>query len=196
VRKRLSTILLLAGGGPLIWCATVWISTALFERYQAQRWSGHTGARAPGESGSFPVLPLVLPLAEPKPHDVIGWLEIPRLHIATAVVEGDDDLALQLGAGHIPGTALPGVSGNTGIAAHRDSFFRKLGGIQLQDRIRLRTKEGEFEYTVESTRIVPPSDVGVLAGSQKPELTLVTCYPFVYIGHAPLRFIVHAYRAG
>jgi sortase A len=192
VRKRLSTILLLAGGGALMWCGTVWISTALFQRYQAQRWSGHPGAQAPGESVSRPVRQL----AAPKPHDVIAWLEIPRLDIATAVVEGDDDLALQLGAGHIPGTALPGVSGNTGIAAHRDSFFRKLGDIQPQDRIRLRTKEGEFEYTVESTRIVPPSDVGVLAGSQEAELTLVTCYPFHYVGPAPLRVIVHAYRAG
>ena len=191
MRKRLGTILLLAGGGALLWCATVWISTELFEQYQAQRWNRRASVQAALQPAPAP-LP---PLAMPKPHDVIGWLEVPRLHISTAVVEGDDDLALQLGAGHIPGTALPGVLGNTGIAAHRDSFFRKLGGIHLRDQIRLRTAKGEFEYTVESTRIVPPSDVAVLADSRTSELTLVTCYPFRYIGPAPLRFIVHADRS-
>jgi sortase A len=198
MRKRFGTILLLAGGGALLWCATVWIGTELFEQYQAQRWNRRASTQsppqpAPLQPASAPVAPP--PLATFKPHEVIGWLEVPRLRISTAVVEGDDDLALQLGAGHIPGTALPGVLGNTGIAAHRDSFFRKLGGIHPQDQIRLRTAKGEFEYTVQSTYIVPPSDVGVLADSRTPELTLVTCYPFRYIGPAPLRFIVHAYRS-
>src|SRR5581483_1852785 len=196
--RRLSTILLVAGAGALVWCATVWISTGLFEMYQARRWSERPSVHAPTESAPAPVPPPASetqpPRVAPQPHDVIAWLEVPRLHISTAVVEGDDDLALQLGAGHIPGTALPGVLGNTGIAAHRDSFFRKLGGIHPQDQIRLRTAEGEFDYTVASTRIVPPTDVSVLANSQEPELTLVTCYPFRYIGPAPLRFIVRAVR--
>ena len=112
------------------------------------------------------------------------------------MLEGDDDVALGLGAGHIPGTALPSAAGNIGIAAHRDSFFRSLGGIEPDDRIRLRTLQGDWEYTVESTRIVKPSEVGVLANSRQPELTLVTCYPFHYVGTAPLRFIVRARRAG
>jgi sortase A len=123
---------------------------------------------------------------------VIAWIEVPRLSISTAVLEGDDDVALDLGAGHIPGTALPSAAGNIGIAAHRDSFFRSLGGIEPQDRIRLRTPQGDWDYTVESTRIVKPSEVGVLANSSQPELTLVTCYPFHYVGSAPLRFIVPA----
>ena len=132
----------------------------------------------------------------PKLHDVIAWLEVPRLRISTAVLEGDDSLALRLGAGHIPGTPLPGSAGNVGIAAHRDSFFRPLAGIEPQDRIRLRTPGGDWDYTVESTRIVQPSNVGVLANSRQSELTLVTCYPFRYVGAAPLRFIVRARRTG
>jgi sortase A len=190
MRRRLGTILLLAGSAALVWCATVWTGAALFEKYQARRWKSPAVA-APVRATSQPAAPPV-----PKLHDVVAWLEVPRLRISTAVLEGDDDLALSLGAGHIPGTSLPSAAGNVGIAAHRDSFFRSLGGIEPQDRIRLRTQEGDWEYTVESTRVVRPSEVSVLANSAQPELTLVTCYPFRYVGAAPLRFIVRARRVG
>jgi sortase A len=168
----------------------------LFEEYESWWWNTrypeatHALATPVGETR------LVVEDARPKPHDVIAWLDVPRLHISTAVLEGDDDLALRLGAGHIPGTPLPGAAGNVAIAAHRDSFFRSLGGIERQDRIRLRTPEGDWEYTVDSTRIVRPSNVSVLANSGQAELTLVTCYPFRYVGAAPLRFVVHARRTG
>ncbi len=213
MRKRLSTILLLAGSAALVWSASVWASAALFEKYEAWRWnprgpethqtfvpaasvSAASGPAAPGPATPGKVSAPAASAAQPKPHDVIGWLDVPRLNISTAVLEGDDALALRLGAGHIPGTPLPGASGNVGIAAHRDSFFRSLKGIQPQDRIRLRTAQGEWEYAVESTRVVRPSNVGVLANSSQPELTLVTCYPFRYVGPAPLRFIVRARRIG
>jgi sortase A len=192
MRKRLSTILVLAGSAALVWCATVWTGAALFEKYQARQWNPPAAATVP-VSRAARAAPV--PLAPPKLHDVIAWIEIPRLSISTAVLEGDDDVALDLGAGHIPGTALPSAAGNIGIAAHRDSFFRSLGGIEPNDRIRLRTQNGDWDYTVESTRIVKPSEVGVLANSSQPELTLVTCYPFHYVGAAPLRFIVRARRA-
>ncbi len=190
MRKRLSAILLLAGSAALVWCLTVWTGAALFERYQAWRWS------SPARAVSTPIKIITPPATVPKLHDVVAWLEIPRLRISTAVLEGDDDLALSLGAGHIPGTPLPSSAGNVGIAAHRDSFFRSLGGIHPRDHIRLRTLNGDWDYTVESTRIVRPSEVSVLANSRQPELTLVTCYPFRYVGAAPLRFIVRARRAG
>jgi sortase A len=193
MRNRMSAILLLAGSAALLWCATVWGGAALFEKYQAWRWNTRTLAAAPPVEI---VTPPAAALPAPKLHEVIAWLEIPRLQISTAVLEGDDDLALDLGAGHIPGTPLPSAAGNVGIAAHRDSFFRSLSGIEPRDRIRLRTPEGDWEYTVESTRIVRPSDVSVLANSRQPELTLVTCYPFHYVGAAPLRFIVRAHRSG
>lgn len=189
--RRLSTILLLAGSSILIWCATVWISAALFQKYEAWRWNQ---SHSHGVHDSTAPARMELPAA--APHDVIAWLDIPRLNIATAVLEGDDDLALRLGAGHIPGTPAPGSAGNVGIAAHRDSYFRSLAGIEPQDRIRLRTLSGEWDYAVESTRIVQPTNVSVLDNTSQSELTLVTCYPFRYVGAAPLRFIVRARRIG
>jgi sortase A len=187
---------MLAGSAALVWCATVWTSAALFEKYQAWRWNSRAPEAYSARAVSAPLKIVTAPPPVPEPHDVVAWLEVPRLRISTAVLEGDDDLALSLGAGHIPGTPLPGAAGNVGIAAHRDSFFRSLGGIEPQDRIRLRTREGDWEYAVESTRVVDPTEVGVLAPSPQSELTLVTCYPFRYVGAAPLRFIVRARRIG
>jgi sortase A len=94
--------------------------------------------------------------------------------------------------GHIPGTALPGDSGNVGLAAHRDTFFRRLRDIRPDDEIVLTTPDGTFRYTVEGTKVVEPGDVWVLDPTEEPALTLVTCYPFTYVGSAPQRFIVRA----
>ena len=194
MRRRLGTILMVAGSAALVWCASVWASATLFEKYEGWRWNAQRPASTSGAASIELPAPATLP--PPKLHDVIAWIDVPRLRISTAVLEGDDDVALRLGAGHIPGTPLPGSSGNVGIAAHRDSFFRALAGIEPRDRIRLRTRRGDMSYTVESTHIVRPSDVGVLANSSRSELTLVTCYPFRYVGSAPLRFIVRARRTG
>ena len=108
------------------------------------------------------------------------------------VVEGVRPEDLRFAAGHIPGTALPGERGNIGIAAHRDTFFSKLGGIHLSDRIAVTTLTGTQNYVVDSIRIVDSTDIQVLNPSDRPILTLVTCYPFYYIGSAPKRFIVRA----
>jgi len=108
------------------------------------------------------------------------------------VFEGDDARVLKFGAGHIPGTAFPQGSGNVGIAAHRDTYFRALQGLQSNDRIYLRTPGGTCRYSVTKTEIVSPSDVGVLARAPERDLTLVTCYPFYYVGSAPKRFIALA----
>jgi len=99
---------------------------------------------------------------------------------------------LRLAVGYIPGTALPGEGGNVGLAGHRDTFFRKLRDINPDDEIRVTTQEGVFRYYVQRTSIVQPTDVWVLDGTSYPALTLVTCYPFNYIGSAPQRFIVRA----
>ena len=124
----------------------------------------------------------------------LGRIEIPRLGISVPVFEGDDAAILDRGAGHVPGTALPGDDGNTCIAAHRDKFFRALRFIQPHDEIVLQTSEGELKYIVNSTQIVNPSDTQVLMPAPNRDLTLVTCYPFFYVGSAPHRFIVHAVR--
>jgi len=105
-----------------------------------------------------------------------------------------DAATLRRGAGHIPETAQPGDPGNVGIAAHRDSFFRGLKDVRKNDIIRLETLEGTYRYRVDWTRIVTPEDTAVLDATANPALTLVTCYPFYYVGSAPKRFIVRASR--
>jgi sortase A len=136
--------------------------------------------------------------ARPGVHrgDVLGELAIPRLHMSVMVFEGDDAGILKIGAGHVPGTALPLGDGNIGIAAHRDTFFRPLRGIRASDVITLQTPTGGARFAVTETEIVRPSYVRALDRAPGRDLTLVTCYPFSYIGHAPRRFIVHAKRIG
>lgn len=123
---------------------------------------------------------------------VIGRLEIPRVGVSAMVREGDDTATLRHAVGHIPDTALPGSSGNAGLAGHRDSFFRGLKNIRNGDEVTVTTPTGVLEYTVQRTSIVDPDDVSVLSPTSRPTLTLVTCYPFYYIGAAPRRFIVRA----
>jgi sortase A len=132
------------------------------------------------------------PRAQPAPGSLLGRLEIPRLHVSAIVRAGSDARTLQLAIGHIGGTALPGERGNVGLAAHRDTFFRRLGEIRVNDQVRLVTRDGTFTYRVEGTRIVDPRDLWVLDQTKEPALTLITCYPFRYIGSAPQRFIVRA----
>jgi LPXTG-site transpeptidase (sortase) family protein len=140
---------------------------------------------------SAPQEPPRKPLAE---GELVGRIEIPRLGISTIVLEGVGSKTLRRGVGHIPETAPPGAGGNVGLAAHRDSFFRGLKDIRKNDIIRLKTLDGTYQYRVEQTEIVTPEDTQVLADTGIPELTLVTCYPFYYVGSAPKRFIVHAQR--
>ncbi len=128
----------------------------------------------------------------PGPNSVIGRLEIPRLKLSVMVREGADEATLRRAVGHIPGTALPGKLGNVGLAGHRDTFFRALRDIRENDSIEFQTTSGAYRYVVESTKIVTPRDVSVLAASGGENLTLVTCYPFYYVGSAPKRFIVRA----
>ena len=120
-----------------------------------------------------------------KEGDLFGKLEIPRLSLSVMVMEGDHDEVLRLGAGHVPGTPLA-------IAGHRDTFFRPLKDIKMNDRIRITTPDGTTEYRVVSTKIVGPRDVSVLDNKSEDRLVLITCYPFFYIGPAPKRFIVEA----
>ena len=126
--------------------------------------------------------------------DVIGRLQIPRLDLSVMVMEGIASKTLRLGAGHVPGTVLPGETGNAGIAAHRDTYFRKLANIRTGDAIQFQTVDGVVKYRVLSTKIVMPSATEVLRPGSEDMLTLVTCYPFSYIGAAPKRFIVQATR--
>ena len=162
-------------------------------------WRLHEATEAQQRAHEWLRRPTVEPRLNPRVFrrgDVIGELEIPRLHLSVVVFEGDDAGILRLGAGHIPDTALPPVTGNIGIAAHRDTYFRPLRRIRVNDVIEMKTPAGESRYAVTETKIVRPSDIGVLAKAPGRDLTLVTCYPFYYIGSAPERFIVHARKVG
>jgi sortase A len=126
--------------------------------------------------------------------DVLGRVEIPRLGISVAVLQGTSSRMLRLGAGHIEGTALPGEPGNSGIAGHRDTFFRELKDIQLNDEIQIQTATGLSRYQVDWMRVVEPGDTTVLEPSKESTVTLVTCYPFYFVGSAPKRFVVRAHQ--
>ena len=123
----------------------------------------------------------------------LGRIEIPRLRLSVMTREGADAATLRRAVGHVPSTALPGQPGNSAFAGHRDTFFRKLRDVRQGDEIVFTTPEGRHRYIVSELRVVDPSDVSVLEPTPGPMLTLVTCYPFNYIGSAPERFIVRAH---
>ena len=124
---------------------------------------------------------------------LIGRLEIPALGLSVPVLENDDAATLVKGVGHIPRTAVPGGLGNLVLAGHRDTFFRPLRRVQPGMKSEVVTPRGTFRYTVDRTEIVLPSQVEVMDVGAQPEMTLITCYPFDFIGPAPKRFIVHAH---
>ena len=166
--------------------------TALYQAYETKELEAIlTSTPAPPTPVGETVV-TVAPRARPAAGSTIGRLEIPRLHVSAIVRAGSDARTLRLAIGHIGGTALPGEQGNVGLAAHRDTFFRRLGEIRDGDQVRLVTPDGTFTYRVEGTRVVEPEDVWVLNPTSRPALTLITCYPFRYIGSAPQRFIVRA----
>ncbi len=167
-----------AGIGALGYCANVWLRARLYQQSETRDFNRELAVRN-----------------RPAKGDLVGRLEIPRVGISVMVVEGAGHDELERGAGHIPGTAFPGQGGNVGIAAHRDTYFRPLERIHSGDTITLQTLEGLYRYQVSSTRIVHPEDVSVLYPGARETLTLVTCYPFHYVGPAPERFIVRAIRS-
>jgi LPXTG-site transpeptidase (sortase) family protein len=122
----------------------------------------------------------------------VARLEAPAVGLAATVLEGSDEGTLARAAGHIETTAMPGEAGNIGIAGHRDTTFRPVRSLKMGDTLALTTADHRFEYRISKTMIVEPEDVYVLDPTPQPTLTLVTCYPFTFIGHAPQRFIVRA----
>jgi len=124
----------------------------------------------------------------------LGEIELTRIGVTAMILEGTDDRTLRRAVGHIPGTPLPGQPGNVAIAGHRDTFFRALRNVRQDDEITLMTLEGSYRYRVDSIKVVGPEDTQVLDNSGGDVLTLVTCYPFYFVGPAPRRFIVRAQR--
>jgi len=192
--------LTIAGLAALGYCAAVWIGAKLYQDREARRFALEAGARLEAiPAARHQPRPAQLSQVSPSPvippdGGLVGKLEIPRIGLSVMVVEGVDSADLKRAVGHIPGTALPGESGNIGLAGHRDTFFRPLRSIHRNDSIMLRTLQGSYRYRVVSTKVVPPGDVQVLYPTGRDTLTLVTCFPFDYVGPAPRRFIVRANR--
>jgi len=152
-----------------------------------------TVARLPGEEPSTTAAHSITSVRSAlRPGDWVARLEARRVDLAATVLEGSDDGTLDRAAGHIEDTALPGAVGNAGIAAHRDTIFRPVRNLRIGDMLTVTTADGVYDYRVDRTMIVNPEDVYVLDPTDHPTLTLVTCYPFTFIGHAPQRFIVKA----
>jgi sortase A len=131
----------------------------------------------------------------PRSGEAIARLRIPAIDLDAVVLEGASAAVLRMGPGHLPGTELPDEFGgynNCVIAAHRDSFFRRLGAVRAGDRLVLLVGNEERDYRVFRRRVVPPSDVAVAGPTRRPRVTLITCYPFHWIGHAPYRFVLEA----
>jgi sortase A len=124
--------------------------------------------------------------------DVIGEIEVPSVGLKAIVVQGDSENVLRRAVGHLPETPLPGEPGNVALAGHRDGLFRPLRDVQKGNAISLRTHNGDFQYRVEWVAIVSPESADVLRPTEENALTLVTCYPFNYLGAAPKRFVVRA----
>ena len=135
------------------------------------------------------------PLTEIRTGSLIGMLDVPRLELSTPVIQGDDTRTLKRAVGHLPDTPMPWDEGNSAIAGHRDGLFRPLKDVKIGDEIRFRTTREQYRYRVTRTSIVMPDDLSVLEPQEDAAtLTLITCYPFYYVGSAPKRFIVHAER--
>jgi len=184
---------ILAGIGAvcLIWVGFVTAQATRSDRVlraqfeDARRQPSSAGATSPGGASE----------ASPRDNDVIGLLEIPRLGFSEVLAEGDGTDTLRIAVGHLPDTPFPWQPGNSAFAGHRDGRFRPLAAIKVGDRIRLETRHGNLDYVLRETMIVSPEDVWVLAPTTTRTLTLITCYPFSYIGKAPKRFVMKAVPA-
>jgi sortase A len=180
-----------AGVLALGYCLTVLVDASLYQAREARQFASElrmrerSTATPPGPSAAVAVL---------QNGGIVGRLEIPRLGVSVMVVEGVSEGALKGAVGHIPGTALPDEGSNVGIAGHRDTFFRPLRSIRRNDTITLATLQGVYRYRVLATDVVRPEDIQVLYPTGRDLLTLVTCFPFDYVGPAPKRFIVQAER--
>jgi len=172
---------------------------ALSEEWFSQ-WSGRRELSTPALSGNRVHASSGSPTSgksvRPARGTPLGTLQVPRLNFSVVVLEGSDDAILTKGPGHIEETAFPGELGNVGIAGHRDRHFRALRNIQPNDEVILTTKLLTMHYFVDSTDVISPTDMEILDPTPGPTLTLVTCFPFDFIGSAPMRFVIRGTPRG
>jgi len=185
--KQIISFLLIASGCLLLFLGAREFLDSRFGQSEAER--EFQGSAPPESTKPGSLAPL-------EPGDTFAKLTIPRLGTELYVVEGDSPSELRRAPGHLAGSAQPGQRGNCIIAAHRDTHFRILKEIRPGDDIVLETRQGKFLYRVRNTRVVAPDNTGPLQDGPKPQLSLVTCYPFYYVGSAPKRFVVEANLTG
>jgi LPXTG-site transpeptidase (sortase) family protein len=191
--------LLGVGAALAVWCAVILMQARFTQELPVpeptlvitQTLPGDAGAAAVGTGGSTSSA-----TRRTAPAPAVGsWLarlDAPSVKLTTTVLEGSDDATLARGSGHLEDTPLPGERGNMGIAGHRDTVFRPLRHVNVGDPMVLTTSDRVYRYRISKTLIVQPEDVYVLDPTPQPTLTLITCYPFGFVGHAPQRFIVQA----
>jgi sortase A len=179
------------------------LDTTLYQAYETRRFqpllkasrtSGGAVASLPVPGAEGHDAKVDTPPTAGAGHSPLGRIEISSIGLAAMILEGVDTKTLRRAVGHIPGTAFPGQRGNVVLAGHRDTFFRALRNVRAGDEITLETLDGSYRYLVDFTQVVAPEDTEVLNGSDDATLTLVTCYPFSFVGPAPQRFIVRAHR--
>jgi sortase A len=180
--RGIQRLLLWAGVAALAYAGGTTAYSEAFQRYESRKFEQSVRSQLKGPEEARDL----------HEGDVVGKLEVPRIGLSVIVLQGIEESTLLLGAGHVPGTPLPAVPGNVVIAAHRDTFFRKLNVIASGDRIRLSVGTRTYEYIVDSMEIVDPENPQIMQSRDYSELTLITCYPFYYVGNAPKRFIVRA----
>ena len=185
----------------LAYCGYVLVDAKLYQSDETRRFQ----EELKGSQSSANLLP---PVEEAKPARTesvdptagrlspLGRIEIRTIGLSAMIMEGIDPRTLRRAVGHIPGTPLPGQAGNVALAGHRDTFFRALRNVREGDEITLQVLSGLYRYRVDSITVVDPEDTRVLNKSNGDILTLVTCYPFSYLGPAPKRFIVRAHKLG
>jgi sortase A len=177
--RRLEQALLAVGLGLGIWCGAVLLDAHFVARMPIPD-------PPPVTTASATIVPA------PVSGSWVAKLDAPSVRLSATVLEGSDDAILARAAGHIEDTAFPGQRGNIGIAGHRDTTFRAVRDLHAGDPLELTTSGGVYRYLITRTFIVAPEDVYVLDPGDRPMLTLVTCYPFTFIGHAPHRYIIQA----
>jgi len=191
--RSIPRLLVGLGAALLVYTAGTLAYAAIYQHYQSRVLDENIAlhhvqtAFAPGGEPVFRVAEIV-----PGEGDILGRLDIPRIGMSVMIPHGIEAGTLRVGVGHVPGTALPGTEGNVVLAGHRDTFFRTLEGILPGDVVRIVTVSRLYEYTVDSVEVVDPEATYVMESRGRSELTLITCYPFHFIGAAPERFIVHA----
>ena len=185
--------LITIGAGLAAWCAVILVEARFHQTApMPQPPLTVTQTVLPGDRGDAKASTTPAPAAG----TMLGRLDAPSVKLSTVVLEGSDDGTLSRGSGHIEDTPFPGNPGNVGIAGHRDTTFRALRNIHIGDALEYKTANRVYRYRISKTMIVGPDDVYVLDPTPQPALTLVTCYPFEFVGHAPRRFIVRADLVG